>query len=85
MKFDLQFLVNLFAIIGGTLGIIAFMDVRIGNLTAQGYDYLELIRDDDVWEKTKKEIERHKGPNTIEEIAKVAGDFVGHVIKGMTG
>jgi len=28
MSFDLQFLVNLFAIIGGTLGIIAFMDVR---------------------------------------------------------
>ncbi len=68
------------ATVAHTYGLLMF---HVGNLTAPGYDYLELIRDNDVWEKTKNEIERQKGPNTFEEIAKVAGDFVGHVIKGI--
>jgi uncharacterized protein DUF2513 len=54
---------------------------RIGNLTTYGYDYLELIRNNDVWEKTKTEIEVRKRPNTFEEIAKIAGVFMGNVIK----
>ena len=53
----------------------------IGNLTAKGYDYLELIRNQDVWEKTKAKVEQEQRPKTFEEIAKVAGVFVGNVIK----
>lgn len=57
----------------------------IGNITASGYDYLDLIRDDGVWDKTKKEIEKQKIPSTFETIAKVAGVFVGNIIKELNG
>ena len=57
---------------------------QVGNLTNLGYDYLELIRNDNVWEKTKAEIEEKQRPKTIEEIARVAGIFVGNVFKEFT-
>ena len=57
----------------------------IGNLTALGYDYIELIRNNDVWEKTKAEIEAKQRPRTLEEIARIAGIFTGHVIKELNG
>ncbi len=57
----------------------------IGNISANGYDYLELIRSDEVWEKTKKEIEKRQLPQTFETIAKIAGIFVGNVISQMSG
>lgn len=53
---------------------------RVGNLTTSGYEYLELIRSNDVWEKTNTEIESKKLPKTFEAIAKIAGVFVGNVI-----
>ena len=52
-----------------------------GNLSSNGYDYLELIRNDQVWKKTTDEIKKKKLPQTIEEIARVAGIFTGQVIK----
>ena len=58
---------------------------RIGNITSPGYDYLELIRNNDLWEKTNTEIEQKKLPNTFESIAKVAGVFIGNVIKELNG
>jgi hypothetical protein len=58
---------------------IYFFDV--GNLSNRGYDYLELIRNDDIWDKTKKEIEEKKLPKTVEFIAKVAGVFSGNFVK----
>ena len=60
--------------------IIAF---QVGNLSSPGYDYLELIRNDDIWDKTKKELKKKKLPQTIEAIAKIAGIFTGEVIKGL--
>ena len=57
------------------------MSYQIGNLTNYGYDFLELIRNDDVWKKTEKEINEKKLPKTIEWIAKVAGIFTGNVVK----
>jgi uncharacterized protein DUF2513 len=54
---------------------------RVGNLTAQGYDYLELIRNGDVWDKTTEEIETKKLPKTLETIAQVAGIFSGSFFK----
>jgi len=60
--------------------IVAF---SVGNITTQGYDYLELLRNDDVWEKTKTEIEEKKLPKTIEWFAKIAGIFTGNVVKEM--
>ena len=55
-----------------------------GNLTDAGYDYLELIRSDDVWKKTNEEVEKKKLPLTIESIAKIAGIFIGNVIDQVT-
>ena len=57
------------------------LDFTIGNLTNPGYEYLELIRNEEVWGKTKTEIEKKKLPHTFEAIAKVAGVFVGNIIK----
>jgi hypothetical protein len=53
----------------------------VGNLTNRGYDYLELIRNNEVWDKTKTEIEEKKLPKTIEWFAKIAGIFTGNVVK----
>lgn len=58
---------------------------QVGNLTNNGYDYLELIRNEDVWSKTKKEIEEKKLPKSIEWIAKIAGVFIGNVVKELNG
>jgi len=57
------------------------MDFRVGNLTSKGYDFLDLIRSNAVWEKTKTEIEEKKLPKTIEVIARVAGIFSANFFK----
>jgi len=49
---------------------------RVGSLTARGYEYLELIRSNEVWDKTKTEIETKKLPNTYETITIVAAMFL---------
>src|SRR5690349_12030738 len=58
---------------------------HIGNLTAYGFDYLELVRNNDVWEKTKTQIEENKLPKTLDVVAKVAGTFLGNFMKEFTG
>ncbi len=55
----------------------------VGNLTNKGYDYLELVRDDGIYNKTKTEVKNKKLPETIEWFAKIAGIFTGEVIKGL--
>ena len=57
----------------------------VGNLTNRGYEYLEQIRNEDIWAKTEKEIEEKKLPKTLEMIAKIAGIFTGNVIGEMNG
>jgi len=57
----------------------------VGNISSRGYDYLELIRNDTVWDKTQAEIEKKQLPQTFEAIAKIAGIFVGNVISQMSG
>ena len=61
------------------------IDFKVGNLSNYGYEYLEQIRNEEVWEKTEKEIEEKKLPKTLEVIARVAGIFTGNVISEMTG
>lgn len=58
---------------------------QIGNLTNSGYDFIELIRNEDIWKKTEKEIEEKKLPKTIEWFAKVAGIFTGNMVKELNG
>ena len=52
----------------------------VDRLSNTGYDFLEKIRNDQVWEQTKTEIKEKKMPATIEFIAKIAGIFTGNLI-----
>lgn len=70
--------------------IAAYKDIRgddtiqafmVGNLSSAGYDYLELIRNDDVWSKTKEEVKEKKLPATIEWLAQIAGIITGRMLK----
>ena len=56
------------------------MFFRVGGLTWKGQDYLELIRNDEIWQKITKEVEDKKLPKTIEFIAKIGGKFTGAVL-----
>lgn len=57
----------------------------VGGLSWDGQDYLELIRNDEIWEKTVAEVEEKKLPKTIEYIAKIAGKFTGALISELNG
>lgn len=49
----------------------------IGNLTNRGYDYLELIRSDQTWEKTNEEVNKKNLPQTIETYGTIAASIAG--------
>ena len=66
-----------------TIGGDTIIYFTVGNLTSDGYDYLELIRDQTVWEKTKNIVKEKKLPQTLEFLAKIAGIFTGNVISEM--
>lgn len=51
---------------------------QVQGLSNYGYDFLEKIKNDDVWIQTKNQIDSKKLPKTIEYIAKVAGIFLGN-------
>lgn len=59
------------------------VDFEISDMSAAGYDYLEMIRKDSDWKKIIKEVEEKELPKTIENIAKVAGIIIGKVFKEM--
>jgi hypothetical protein len=61
------------------------VDFMVGNLSNAGYDYLELIRNDEIWNNTKAEVKKKKLPETIEWFAKIAGIFTGNVVKEING
>jgi len=56
----------------------------VGNLTSAGYDFLELVKNEEIWDKTKTEVQKKKLPETIEEFARIAGIFIGNIVKGIT-
>lgn len=49
----------------------------VGNLTNYGFDYLELIKNEEIWEKTNKEVDKKKLPKNIETIGKIAASILG--------
>lgn len=55
----------------------------VGGLTWDGQNYLEIFRDEKIWEKTTNEVEVKKLPKTIEFFAKVAGVFTGAALNEM--
>jgi len=54
-------------------------------LSNTGYDFLETIRNEKIWEQTKNEIQEKKLPKTIKFIAEVAGIFCGELLKHKNG
>ncbi len=54
---------------------------QVGNLSNRGYDYIEMIRSDKVWEDVNKEIKKKKLPETIETIGIIAGSIVGSFMR----
>lgn len=60
----------------------------VGKLTNEGHDYLELIRNEETWDKTKEEMKNKKLPVTIESISKIAAEIAevaGRFLKGYNG
>lgn len=49
----------------------------VSNLSNIGYDYLELIRNEDIWLQTNEEVKKKKLPQTIETIGTIAASIVG--------
>ena len=58
---------------------------KIQNLTAKGYETLELIRNEKAWKKAQKTAEEKEVPQTMENIAEIAGIIIGKVIKEISG
>jgi len=61
------------------------MNFRIGNLTADGYDYLGQVRDDKVWKTIKAVADEENAPKTLESFSKLAGVFWGNFFDQMKG
>ncbi|MCD9148080.1 DUF2513 domain-containing protein [Pseudophaeobacter flagellatus] len=62
---------------------------QVGNgtyrLTNSGHDYLDAIRDEGIWEKTKKAVAETGGSAGLELVKKVATAFVKKKIEDHTG
>jgi hypothetical protein len=56
----------------------------IGNLTSKGFDFLEKIRDEKTWEKIKLKANEEKLPKTVETITRIAGVFLGNMLKELS-
>lgn len=55
----------------------------VGNLSNEGYDFLEKIRNDTVWNKTKETITEKGLPMLIGTIKTVAGAFITSATEGV--
>ena len=56
----------------------------VGNLSNEGYDFLDKIRNDTIWNKTKNEITKKGLPMVAETIKTVATAFITAAAEGMT-
>ena len=55
----------------------------VNSLTNAGYDYLDTIRDDSIWKKTKEAIAKKGLPLILETIKTVASAFVTAAAEGV--
>ncbi len=58
-------------------------DFSVGGLTWEGYDYLDCIRDDSLWGKTKDTIKDKGLPLMIDTIKTIANAFITSVAEGV--
>jgi len=55
--------------------------LRVQNLTAKGYDYLEIIRNEKNWKEIKKTADKNNIPKTIENFSILSAKMVGAFAK----
>lgn len=58
---------------------------NIFGLSNRGYDFLETIKNESVWQQTKDTLDKNKLPKTLDWIAQIAGIFLGKFIKNLKG
>lgn len=59
-------------------------NILVGNLTNEGYDLLDKIRDDTVWNKTKQTIKEKGLPMVIETIKTISTAIIAAATEGVT-
>lgn len=59
-------------------GLYAF---SVGSLTWEGHDFLDKIREDNVWNNTKKKIKENMLPMTLDVVKSVAASIVSTMLK----
>lgn len=57
--------------------------INVGNLTWEGYDYLDLIRDDTTWKKVKDTAKAKGIPLMIDTVKQIATAIVSAVTQGV--
>jgi hypothetical protein len=61
----------------------------VGSLTWEGHEFLDKIRDETIWEKTKSTIAKEGLPMVLDVVKNIATSIVGEMtksaIKGLTG
>ncbi len=60
------------------------IDFYVRDLTSAGQDFIETVRDDTVWAKTKKTIKDKGLPMLVETAKAVATGFISAVAEGIT-
>lgn len=66
-------------------GYLSEINEGVYRLTAYGYDFIDSIRDDGVWEKTKKAVAETGGNATVELIKSIASGFLKEKLEKHTG
>ena len=55
----------------------------VGNLSSEGYDYLEKIRDNSIWHKVKQTVKEKGLPMVVETLKTVASAFITAAAEGV--
>lgn len=66
-------------------GLVAEIDESTFRLTAQGHGYLDAIRDEGIWNKTKQAVAETGGSATLDIIKSLAVGFLKTKIEKHTG
>lgn len=75
-------LVNFYKPVRGGDTIVTF---QVGNISAKGYDFLNSVRDDEMWEKVKAKADAEKLPKTVGTLSRIAGIIIGNALKEISG
>ena len=54
----------------------------VGNLSGDGYDYLDKVRDDSVWKKVKDTAKEHGVPLLIDTVKQISSEIISAMTEG---